>query len=235
MTQYSNKDIQQQDKYMLLEKMLDSGAILTDADLEMILHDDELREIYEVSADVRGACVQPSEIDAEQEWRLFRRKLHPGYSAWRWVVRVAAIFLGVLFVSGIVTIALDRLLTDGQSVIVAESTAKKDSTQLSAPTLPTETSVSCFVEANEAIPEQVVARKGTSKKPVMVIERAEEEEEEEIDIEEYLRLQQARIDNDLAILQAQLYIDQIQAINDAAITSGDGEAAPCETRYIITQ
>lgn len=233
MTQYSNKDIQQ-DKDMLLEKMLDPGATLTDADLEMILHDDELREIYEVSADVRGACVQPSEIDVEQEWRLFRRKLHPGYSVWRRVMRVAAIFLGVLLVSGIVKIALDHLLTDGRSVMAAESTAKKDSTQLAAPTLQTESSVHCFVAENEAAPEPVeVARKGTPKR--LVIERVEEEYEEEVDIDEYLRLQQARIDNDLAILQAQLYIDQLQAINEATIASEDGEPAPREVRYIITQ
>ena len=63
-----------------------------------------------------------------------------------------------------------------------------------------------------------------------------EVEEAEIDVDEYLRLQQARIDNDIAMIQAELFIDQIQTLRETQL-KGDGEDAleQREERYVIMQ
>ena len=110
----------QQEKDILIEKMLDPDGVLSDKDLKMVFHDDELKEIYELSSAVRGACVQLPKIDMEREWRLFRHRIRPRPSRWKWVMRVAAIFLGIMFVSGIVRIALDHILTEKKTVAIVK-------------------------------------------------------------------------------------------------------------------
>ena len=233
MTRYSDKDIQH-DRDMLLEKMIDPDATLTDADLEMILRDDELRDIYDVSALVRGACVQPSEIDVRREWRMFRRKLYARPSRWRWVMRVAAIFLGVLLVSGIARIAVDTLLTDSQTVMVAESPTGKEPASRPGPASSAGHSAPSITVEEGAAPEPVAVVPESVPKKAVVVE-SEDEDTQEIDIDEYLRLQQARIESDLALLQARIYIDQLQAIDGATLPSDGEESEPQEVRYIIMQ
>lgn len=229
MTQH-NKDIQK-DKDLLLEKLLDPDATLTDVELDMLLADKELREIHEISAAVRGTSLQPSEIDVEQEWKLFRHKLHPRSTPWRWIMRVAAIFLGILFVSGILKFGIDRILTDNQGVVVAES----------QPSAVEESKVGENPKKGEPLPELIPVVEEATDIPVRTVRRkrpvrVEVEEEEEVDIDEYLRLQQARIDNEVALLQAQLYIEELQALDVTLPFEGeDAEPQPQEVRYIIMQ
>lgn len=225
----------QEEKDILLEKMLDSAAVLTDEQLKNIMHDGELREIYDVSAALRGACVQPSEIDVEKEWRLFRHKILPKPFRWRWVMRVAAIFLGVMFVSAIVKVAVDRLLTPDSPLVAEVSKPKNaDLTVISQETESPQTGIdqveNCELDA-PAI-RQVSKQKGRKLRPIA----QEQPEPEDIDVDEYLRLQQARIDNDLALLQARIYIEELEALESPMTPNGGGEEfMPLEVRYVIMQ
>lgn len=221
----------QEEKDILMEKMLDPEGVLTDAELERVFQDDELKEIYEVSSAVRGACVQPSKIDVKQEWRLFRHSILPKPSLWRWAMRVAAVFLGILFVSAIAKIAIDRILTEEKQVIVAKSeslTAEKHEQEISNPKPLQEVGNDGFATPPvHAVRKAVALRRNVAHRAV--------EEEEEIDVDEYLRLQQARIDNDMALIQAELYIAELQALQEAQSPAGEEEIELNEERYVIMQ
>lgn len=225
----------QEDKDILMEKMLDPDASLTDAELDIILHDAELREIYDISSAVKSACVQPSAVDVEQEWRLFRHRIQPKPSRWRWVMRVAAIFIGVVFVSGIVKVALDSILSEGDSAVVVDATPKK------APQSPAEevegaNGVSGLANDAEASGGAVKAVPVRRRVPKAVQNEDTDQNVEEIDIDEYLRLEQARIDNDLALLQARTYIDEVQALREAELPDADPQSLDNdEIRYVIMQ
>lgn len=220
----------QQEKDILIEKIIDTGSSLTDGELGIILQDEELREIYEVSAAVRSACIQPLKIDVESEWRLFRHKILPKPSRWRWVMRVAAVFFGVLAVSSIVKIAIDRILVPDEPVI-AEVSAPKQSEVVAADN-EVESPHIGIDEADVPAPRQVVKRVGRSMKSTA----KEETVAEEVDVDEYLRLQQAGIDNDLALLQAQTYIDEVQALREATLPPEDADTPDDDgIRYVIMQ
>lgn len=220
----------QEEKDILMEKMLDPDGVLSDEELETVFHDDELQDIYRVSSAVRGACVQSYAIDVKKEWRIFRHRLHPGPLRRRWPMRVAVIFLGILFVSGIVGIAVDRFLSGKKQVVVAKSetlTAEKhvqeDSNQKPLQEMGND---------DFPTPSLPAARKAIAPRR-SVAENAVEEEE--IDVDEYLRLQQARIDNDMALIQAELYIAERQAIREAQFPDGEEELEQNEVRYVIMQ
>lgn len=213
-----------------MEKMLDSGAVLTDAEIDLILHDEELSEIYEVSSAVRGACVQPSVVDVEQEWRLFRHKILPKPSRWRWTMRVAAVFLGVLLVSSILKVAIDRLLTPDIPTVA----------EVVSPGIPPSSVASMDEERSPFVKDVhdsgVESVTKPRRSPVKPSASNDADAEEEIDIDEYLRLEQARIENELSLIQAQLYIEELQALNDVPVSSEeDSEQNNNEIRYVIMQ
>lgn len=220
----------QQEKDILLEKMLDPGVLLTDEEIGIIMGDGELREIYDVSAALRGACVQPSVVNMEREWRLFRHKIHPKPSRWRWAMRVAAIFLGVLVVSAIVKVAVDRTLTPDTPVLAEVSSPKQPEVQVVD-----HKAERPLIESEDAAPpasRQAVRRKRAALRPTVEVETVVED----IDVDEYLRIQQAGIDNDVALMQSQLYIDELQALRGAELPGGDADDQDqSEVRYIITQ
>ena len=219
----------QQEKDILMEKILDPDGILSDEDLEMVFHNDELKDIYELSSAVRGACVQLPKIDVEREWRLFSRRIRPRPSRWKWVMRVAAIFLGVMFVSGIVRIAIDHILTGKKTVAVVKSKP------LTPEKLTRESPLQLPIVENEDLPTSSapVSRKVVRPRNNIAVMEAEEAD---IDVDEYLRLQQARIDNDIAMIQAEILIDQIQALRETELQA-DGEVPleRNEERYVIMQ
>lgn len=220
----------QQEKDILIEKIIDTGSSLTDVELGIILQDEELREIYEVSAAVRSACIQPLKIDVESEWRLFRHKILPKPSRWRRAMRVAAVFFGVLAVSFIVKIAIDRIMTPDAPVL-AEASAPKQS-EVVVVDNEVESPLTGIDEADDPALRQVAKREGRSMKSTV----KEETVEEEVDVDEYLRLQQAGIDNDLALLQAQTYIDEVQALREATLPSEDADTPDDDgIRYVIMQ
>lgn len=65
----------EEQKELLIAKMLDTPSSLSEEDLELILHDEELRGIYEASAALSGACIRQPELDMIAEWNCFRHAL----------------------------------------------------------------------------------------------------------------------------------------------------------------
>lgn len=198
----------EEQKDILIARMLDSPASLTDEQLEMILHDDELRDIYEMSAAVSSACVRHKELDMEKELELFRPRIRRKPFPMRWVMRVAAIFLGVSLISSVSGWIIDYIFSTSYDTAIAKvektSEVKEVSSVREIPAFPPpREEASAVSEGNKRIMKKVA-----DDAPVRQIEKqasVETQEDDEIDIDEYLRIQQARIDNEIAMQNAEIY------------------------------
>lgn len=195
----------EEQKDILIAKMLDEPSSLSDKDLESILSDEELRDIYEMSATVSGVYIDQPDFDMAEEWNMFRPKIRKKPMKMRWAMRVAAIFLGVVFVGGIMTRMIDKAFDAPRQTVAKVQDIKKPSDIKSI-----EDSKSNEIREKEDSQPIMSRCKGTSSGQRMsttktVKERQMELPEEDMDVDEYLRLQQARIDNDLAMMTAESY------------------------------
>lgn len=191
----------EEQKEILIAKMLDAPSSLSDEELDAIVRDEELREIYDISSAVSGACIRYPEMDATKEWERFlpRIRRRP-FTMWR-IMRVAAIFLGVVFVFGIAVKTVDDPGLHDDTIVVAKI----------EPSVAPEIEPSIAPEAEPSMPpEQPVA---LDTKPISAPSPAKAEaavqnttvESNDIDIDEYLRVQKAKVDNDLAMQAAEIY------------------------------
>ncbi len=179
----------EEQKDILTARMLDAPATLTDAEIEAILADAELRDIYDMSVAVGNACNPGPEADLKEEWDRFSRLLHRRPSRTGWLPRVAAIFFGVILLSGIVKTVIDRALTADSPPLIAEvaATAPSDTVDVPEPTDPD-------VKDSDEEPQASATRRQAQNEPSATAEAP--------DLDEYIRIDQARIDNELALLTA---------------------------------
>lgn len=203
----------EEQKEILISRMIDAPLSLSDKDLEAILTDDELRDIYEVSSTVRGACIRQPEIDMPEEWKRFRRRIHKRPTNIRWVMRVAAIFLGILLFSGVVKKMIDQSLTTKEQPLVTELDHKAQHENILTITSSTRQSES----QENAITKTLTCKNKTSvsnlhRAKTKTTKQKREQKETSIDIDEYLRIQQARIDNDIAMQVAEIYMEEYNRI-----------------------
>ena len=204
----------EEQKDNLIAKMLDAPSSLSDEELDAIVHDDELRDIYGMSSAMSGACIHQPEIDMDDEWNCFRPRLRRKPSPMRWVMRVAAIFLGVLVASGITVRLLDRLLISDERPVMS-MLEQQDMT---------DTIIMPYVEVPDtvAVAEPPTAPSVERKEHVAehepLIAKAEVataediEQAADVDVDEFLRIQQARIDNDLAMQAVEVFEDEYIAM-----------------------
>lgn len=195
-------------KDILIVKMLDAPDSLTDKEVYMIVHDEELRDIYETSALVSGASISQKEYDAEKEWRLFRYKIIPRPSLTKRFMRIAAIFLGVIVVAGLVGKLIDYTLTKGYEEQVAHTSKPatpkhfeiKGNTPKVADVEPTPT-------PKKAAKKAIAPTTPKKIKPLPA-------EEEEIDVDKYLRQQQEEIEDAIIRQKAEIYVDEYYAMQE---------------------
>ena len=209
----------EEQKDILIAKMLDAPSSLSDREVESILSDEELRDIYEMSAAVRGAFIDQPDFDIADEWNQFRPKIRRMSSRMRWVMRVAAIFLGVAFAGGVMVRMIDRALETPKPKIAKAQDIKKsveinlmEQEPKSNDATKNEDSRLVSRRNNAASSGQHASKSSTIKT------KHTEHTEEDIDIDTYLRIQQARIDNDLAMMTAESYLYEynefLQSIED---------------------
>lgn len=209
----------EEQKEILIAKMLDAPASLSDMELDAISDDDELRDIYAASAALDSAYAAEQEFDMDAEWKRFSPRLRRKPDKMRWFMRVAAIFLGVIFAYSIVVKIINTSFTHAPQPVIAK--VEQVSKAAERPTLHETLHAAESIAVNHAI--------GHSSKPVNTrhIAKAElsmpattpAQAEPEIDVDEYLRIQQARIDNELALQMAESYMeeyDRLVPILDAA-------------------
>lgn len=185
-------------KEILLGRMVDNPAGLSSDDMAMIAGDEELRELYQLSVDLKTACVRPPEIDEAKEWQRFRSRMRVAHrSRWSRMMRVAAIFLGVMLLSGVAVTLIDRVM------LVSEST------EIAA--LPVDTVTVAPMQEEVAGPELMAdaAVKEAGGKAKRAVRK--QSAPPEPSIEEYLAVQQARIENEIATELAEVIKQQYLA------------------------
>lgn len=229
----------EEQKDILIARMLDSPASLTDEQLEMIFHDEELRDIYEMSVEVSSACVRQPQLDMEKELELFRPRIRRKPFPMQWVMRVAAIFLGVLLISSVAGWIIDYIFSSSYETAIAKVEKTSEVKDLNpVKEIPSvaeprdETSAASIehgrIKKNAAVGSPV----RHSKKQ----EAPETQEADEIDLDEYLRIQQARIDNEIAMQNAEIYrveySSYLRMINPQDIYEEDMES---EIGYLTMQ
>lgn len=219
--------------------MLDAHSALSEEELEAIMHDDELRDIHEMSSAIMGAYVWQPEIDADEEWSIFRKKIRRKPSPMRGVMRIAAVLLGVVFVSGILVKWVDRLCVPEKYPLIAKvettkpckdvkSTAEEIPDSIidrnSSPSQPTSKSVE--------LPTKGRMAKAKVNKPKEI----EMPTEGDVDVDEFLRIQQARIDNELALQTAELIRYEYVALRQMYDISGEhNKVMECAIRKVTIQ
>lgn len=197
-------------KEILIAKILDAPSSLSDEELDLILNDDELRDIYSVSAYITGACIRQPEFDMKAEWNKFRPRLRRKPTAMHWIMRVAAIFLGVLLASSIVVKIIDSAFTDDRRPVIAK--VEKTPTIDNEPDVHHNIQVSKSEEAPE-IKQRIERNNSGSNRHLTEAETSHpgstvSQDESDIDVDEFLRIQEACIDNDLAMQVAESYAEE---------------------------
>lgn len=191
----------EEQKEILISKIIDTPSALTDMELNLILKDPELMDLYEMSSSVSGAYKGISDIDIENEWELFRPSILKKPRLMTRVMRIAAVFLGILLCSSMAWLIYD--LNSSKDTVSGIALADKN---------PQNEDISSINEPEEEMAEAEmpeVQAKPESKASKVV---RPSQNTEEIDIEEYLRIQQARIDNELALLNAEIYKEEFNEL-----------------------
>lgn len=207
-------------KEILIAKMLDSPSCLSDEEVDIILHDDEMRDIYEISCAVSG-CVRSTEpvLDMDEEWSRFNLRRRRKRSTMRWITSVAAMLSGIILVSFLTGIFSDRIPSSDDTAAMDDTYPHKTvEVALFAleetyhPRIPEEEEIPAPPE--RSTPAKI--RKSQPHRPLATPET----KISDMEIDEYLRIQQAAIDNEIALQSAQVIKDEYQLLTDPEAIGG---------------
>ncbi|MDE6299323.1 MAG: hypothetical protein K2M10_06745, partial [Muribaculaceae bacterium] len=197
----------EEQKEILIAKMLDAPDSLSEAEVEMILHDDELRQLQAISYEMEDALTPGPKIDIERELDLWRLRLRKRPSKFRWIMRVAAVFAGVMILSGGVVKLVDFIFSQGEETVTAEVDKSSDPQLIISLPMPT------IEDAQIAETKTPPAEKKLSTSSRRIIHKSARklpaEREEEFDIDEYIRLQQAKVEHELAMQGANYVLEDV--------------------------
>lgn len=184
-------------KEILIAKMIDLPASLSEEELEQIVKDPELREIYEISSRLDDALAPMPDIDMADEWARMQPRLRRHHSVMSRSLRVAAAVAGVVIVSGLAVLTRNHFQPVQQEKVIAEIISRKNDKSMQ-----TATTIATAVYDNEVKEAEVPAKphpKAKKKKTNFTPQT------EDIDIDELLRIKQARIDNEIAMQNIEIY------------------------------
>lgn len=216
------------EKDILIEKMLETPGQLSPGEIAAILADEELRDIYGISVRLKTALRRPPAVDTADEWKRFSKRIT--------VRRRRSLFATVRCVAAavallLVSVAIVRLTAGGGDAdiqdILAESKSTVDSAAVALPapgdtTMPVPETAPC-VKAGETKPHVAAAPR---RKPQRAITPAVQAERyAEADIDHYIKVEQARIDNDVAMAMAEAYKAICVADMNAEMSQLQGEVA----------
>ncbi len=216
--------------YQLLEKIFTEPESLTPGELQAIEGSERLKELYNISWQLKQALIKPSAedpnaidpqgreiIDLDKEWNLLSAKIESREHRWnRRLLAVAAIFLGVVC-AGLVAIQLLSPSQESRAPYPLEAVQEvaplvEDGVMdvhaqvlVPAPEAIESVPTPAKEEAKEEAPKSTPRRASKATKPDMaeVLSQARQAEEA-LDMDFLARNQQAREDNILALQEAEM-------------------------------
>lgn len=199
----------EEQKEFLIAKMLDTPASLTDEELEDIVSDTELRDIYEVSATAAEALSTKAEFDLADEWALFHKRLKRRRLPLRQIFKAVACLAGIITISAVFLKTTTTSLSDNAPAAICEATtADKEA----MPSIPISPEATLTPSSNHQTTISALKQPAPSQNGEVAIQELPPLSDSEL--EEYLDLQQARIENDLAMLNAEAIIDDLNSMYD---------------------
>lgn len=209
----------EENKELLIAKLIDTPSLLTKEELDIILGDEELMDIYELSAALANSTITEKDYNMREEWELFHSKTARKQRRLFKVIRIAAIFIGVVIFSGLAILLSYNSLNDGNpsSKIAGRIENKAPEVVRTSENFSEIVANNIDItqpQENNIEPPKSYQKLGTKKAELfndnLILE--EETDEEEMITDEYLRLQQARIDNDVAMQTAGIYKDEYESL-----------------------
>ena len=235
--------MKEDDKVNLINKMIDNPDSLTNQDLDAILKDPKIKEIYEISSTIKGFTVSGIEVNGMKEWELFRPRIQNKTNPFKWIMRVASIFLGIMCLSYVVDRIINMALDQQTTTVISKTNEIYDGKHQNGMKNQTfvvsseDTSQKVVEVSNvEVAPKREIKNPSSSLKSIKEKIDLETSELNEVDIDEYLRIQEAKIENELAFLNAQIYLLEIERIKFDLLNQGlDEEWIDKEIKKITTQ
>lgn len=205
-------------KNTLIEKMIDRPDTLTTDEIMAICGDEELRELYDISSKLQDTLQPVPQTPVAQEWDMFSRRLsmrRPKKKLYLRLIQTAAVVAGLLLISAaIVKItghapsAPDPSLTaDVVNTDITESPADTIRCQNDKLVTTLKNDASHITDASKPDKNHSAKKAKSSSTPTATP-----------DFDEYLRIEQARIDNEIAMAMAEVYEAEYLASLEADCT-----------------
>ena len=191
-------------KELLIEKMIDRPETLSAEEINQILADEELKDMYNLSVKMADELAPIPAVDIDTEWAKLQCSIAAEkcrkQPALRWI-GIAAAVAGITIFGGL---AIKFASTNNTL-----PTPDNDIAHIEQPVLKT------VPEVKNTIEEIPVQSKPASKTDVQYSNHQKaklpaEKHSDELDIEEFMRIEQARIDNEVAMARSEAYIAEYE-------------------------
>jgi hypothetical protein len=160
--------MEKNEKIQLLLDMQEHPENYSEQELKTMLKDPEVRELMEATALLKQAMIwensRKSTVNVDAEWQRFAGQHIADSKPRRGWMKVAAVFLGVLFVSGITFAAIHivRMVNSqkSQTVQTEQPMTAKASTTIPADTVKTDTIAPKIIRYDEATLQKILTDMG---------------------------------------------------------------------------
>lgn len=160
--------MEKNEKIQMLLDMQEHPENYSEQELKTMLKDPEVRELMEATALLKQAMIwensRKSTVNVDAEWQRFAGQHIADSKPRRGWLKVAAVFLGVLFVSGITFAAIHivRMINSqkSQTVQTEQPMTAKASTTIPADTVKTDTIAPKIIRYDEATLQKILTDMG---------------------------------------------------------------------------
>ena len=160
--------MEKNEKIQMLLDMQEHPENYSEQELKTMLKDPEVRELMEATALLKQAMIwensRKSAVNVDAEWQRFAGQHIADSKPRRGWMKVAAVFLGVLFVSGITFAAIHivRMVNSqkSQTVQTEQPMTAKASTTIPADTVKTDTIAPKIIRYDEATLQKILTDMG---------------------------------------------------------------------------
>lgn len=214
-------------KNTLIEKMIDRPNELTSDEIMAICSDEELRELYDISSKLQDTLQPAPQTPVTQEWDMFSRRLstrRPKKRLYLHLVQSAAAVAGILLISAVIVKITGHAPSESDSPLTAD-VISTDITKSPADTIRCQNDKLVTTLKNDGthIADASKPDKNHSAKKA----KSASTPTATPDFDEYLRIEQARIDNEIAMAMAEVYEAEYLASleADCAFNMADGNVS----------
>lgn len=192
-------------KNTLIEKMIDRPDELTSDEIMAICSDEELRKLYDISSKLQDTLQPAPQTPVTQEWDMFSRRLstrRPKKKLYRRLLQTAAAVAGILLISAVIVKITGHAPSESDSQLTAD-VISTDITKSPADTIRCQNDKLVTTLKNDGthIADASKPDKNHSAKKA----KSASTPTATPDFDEYLRIEQARIDNEIAMAMAEVY------------------------------